>query len=53
MNKKFFSAIIAGIMTFAAIPTAVSAESLSEIKGDINSDGEFNISDLILSKDGF
>lgn len=48
MNKKIFSAIIAGIMTFSAIPTAVSAESLSEIKGDVNSDGEFNISDLVL-----
>ena len=48
MNKKFFSAIIAGIMTFSVIPTAVSAESLSEIKGDVNSDGEFNVSDLVL-----
>lgn len=48
MNKKFFSAIIAGIMTFSVIQTAVSAESLSEIKGDVNSDGEFNVSDLVL-----
>lgn len=48
MNKKIFSAIIAGIMTFSVIPTAVSAESLSEIKGDVNSDGEFNVSDLVL-----
>lgn len=48
MKKRFFSAIFAVLMTFAAIPATVSAESLSAIKGDVNSDGEFNISDLVL-----
>ena len=44
--KKIFVSVFAGILEISTIPFALSAESSSDISGDVNSDGVFNAADI-------
>lgn len=48
MNKKYILTAIFACVITGMIPFSVSAESYSDVSGDVNSDGVFNISDAVI-----
>ena len=48
MNKKYILTAIFACVITGIIPFSVSAESYSDVSGDVNSDGVFNISDAVI-----
>lgn len=45
--KKLFTAIFVGILGISSVSVSASAVSYSDISGDVNSDGVFNVADVV------